>query len=122
MKKNHERIVKRNGKNQIGSERYAVMRKIPVEEKERILGRITKEAIENAHKMIAASGQNPEKYSPVLRECMAALIYGMLIAMSMENVGYYEWRWTEGRYSKFFLCNGKRRKCGIGHLSVPKFR
>ena len=42
MKKNHERIVKRNGKNQIGSERYAVMRKIPVEEKERILGRITK--------------------------------------------------------------------------------
>lgn len=27
MKKNHERIVKRNGKNQIGSERYAVMRK-----------------------------------------------------------------------------------------------
>lgn len=116
MKKNHERIVKRNGKNQIGSERYAVMRKISVEEKERILGRITKEAIENAHKMIAASGQNPEKYSPVIRECMAALIYGMLIAMSMENVGYYEWRWTEGvmaAIANSFYAMGKEESAAL---------
>ena len=56
--------------------------------------RMSEEAPKAAQKMIAASGQDPLEYSPLTRECMAALIYGMLGAASMEALGYHEWRWT----------------------------
>mgnify|MGYP002517171542 CR=1 FL=1 len=95
MKRSHEKNARENAKALTDAEHYAKMRQIPVEEKEEILRHITREALENAPKMIVASGQKPEKYSPITRECMAAMIYGMLIAMSIENLGYYEWRWTE---------------------------
>lgn len=95
MKRSHEKSANENAKDMTDAERYAKMRQLPVEEKEEVLRYITREALENAPKMIAASGQKPEEYSPVTRECMAAMIYGMLIAMSIENLGYYEWRWTE---------------------------
>ena len=72
------------------------MKKEPMTQEEviEISKRMSKEAPKAAQKMIAASGQDPLEYSPLTRECMAALIYGMLGAASMEALGYHEWRWT----------------------------
>ena len=57
--------------------------------------RLIKQALENAEKMIAASGQSPTECTPVARESLMAMIYGMLIAMSVEELKYYESRWTK---------------------------
>lgn len=59
-----------------------------------IARRMSEMAPKAAQKMVEASGQAPQKYSPLTRECMAALIYGVLGAISTENLGYHEWRWT----------------------------
>lgn len=64
------------------------------EETTEIAAMMSEMAPKAAQKMIAASGENPREYSPLTRECMAALIYGMLGAMSAEKLGYHEWRWT----------------------------
>ncbi len=64
------------------------------EETTEIAARMSEIAPKAAQKMVAASGQNPRNYSALTRECMAALIYGMLGAISTENLGYHEWRWT----------------------------
>lgn len=69
-------------------ERYERKRNMSMEEKKEVFSRIPKEALENARKMVAASGQKPSEYNPVTRECMAAMIYGMLSAMSIEELGY----------------------------------
>ena len=69
-------------------ERYERKRNMSMEEKKEVYSRIPKEALENARKMVAASGQKPSEYTPVTRECMAAMIYGMLSAMSIEELGY----------------------------------
>ena len=75
-------------------ERYEQMLRMPAEEKAEVIRRMTRPSLDNAKKMITASGQKPEEYTPLTHVCMAALIYGMLTATSMENLGYYEWRWT----------------------------
>ena len=64
------------------------------EETTEIAAKMSEMAPKAAQKMVAASGQDPRNYSPLTRECMAALIYGMLGAFSTEKLGYHEWRWT----------------------------
>ncbi len=68
-------------------ERYERKRNMSMEEKKEVYSRIPQEALENARKMVAASGQKPSEYNPVTRESMAAMIYGMLSAMSIEELG-----------------------------------
>lgn len=64
------------------------------EETTEIAAKMSEIAPKAAQKIVAASGQDPRNYSALTRECMAALIYGMLGAISTENLGYHEWRWT----------------------------
>lgn len=61
------------------------------EEKKKVIFRMSKESFETAKKLIAASGKKPLEYSPVTRECMAAMIYGTLFATSVEELGYFDW-------------------------------
>ena len=58
--------------------------------------RMSEEAPKAAQKMIAASGQDPLDYSPLTRECMAALIYGMLGAASNQHYFHYSFGSTGG--------------------------
>ena len=75
--------------------RYAEKRRMTEEEKKKVIFRMSKESFETAKKLIAASGKKPLEYSPVTRECMAAMIYGTLFATSVEELGYFDWMWTE---------------------------
>ena len=77
-------------------ERYEQMLRMPAEEKAEVIRRMTRPSLDNAKKMITASGQEPKDYTPLIRECMAAMIFGMLGAMSMVRLGYHEGRWTIG--------------------------
>ena len=93
-----KRYQKSNGKEpeptMTEDERYEQMLRMPAEEKAEILRRMIKPSLENACKIIEASGQKPEDYTPPTRKWVAAMIYGMLLAMSAENIGYCEPRWT----------------------------
>lgn len=75
--------------------RYAEKRRMTEEEKKKVIFRMSKESFETAKKLTAASGKKPLEYSPVTRECMAAMIYGTLFATSVEELGYFDWMWTE---------------------------
>ena len=66
--------------------RYAEKRRMTEEEKKKVIFRMSKESFETAKKLIAASGKKPLEYSPVTRECMAAMIYGTLFATSLRNL------------------------------------
>ena len=77
------------------TERYAEKRKMTEAEKKKVIFRISKGSLDTAKKMIAASGQKPSEYNPVTRECMAAMIYGAFFATSVEELGYFDWMWTE---------------------------
>ena len=76
-------------------ERYFQKRNMPIEKKKKTIARITKEAIPASYKMVEASGVNVTGCPGVIRTCLGAMVYGMLCAMSIEELGYNEWRWTK---------------------------
>lgn len=88
----------RKENNEKSADQEAAWEKRPMtrEEIEKNLEEMTEEAPGLARKIFEASGQEPKDYTPLIRECMAAMIFGMLGAMSMVRLGYHEGRWTIG--------------------------
>ena len=89
--------LQKTAQDQHDAERYAEKRKMTEAEKKETIFRMSKESLETAKKMIAASGQKPTEYNPITRECMAAMIYGAFFATSVEELGYFDWMWTESK-------------------------
>ncbi len=74
-------------------ERYEQLRRMSDEEKMEVFRGLTIPAHKNACKIIDASGQKPEDYSPQTKKRVTVLIYGMLLAMFAKNLGRCELRW-----------------------------
>ncbi len=89
---------KRKENDEKSADQETTREKRPLTREENVenLEEMTNEAPDLARKIFEASGQNPEDYTPLIRECMAAMIFGMLGAMSMERLGYHDGRWTIG--------------------------
>lgn len=76
-------------------QRIAEKRKMSPEEKEKTIGLITRDGVEKAKIMIAASGEDFSRCPTAIQLCMGALIFGMLSAMSIYELGYGEWGWVK---------------------------
>lgn len=96
MQKMYYENYEETEQDRLDEQRYAQKRNMSVEEKKEVVARITRESIENARKMVAASGEEMLTCPAVIQACMAALVYGMLSAMVMEELGAIELWWTRG--------------------------